>query len=194
MDPKKLDYYYKKAKQEGHVARSVYKLEEIDQKFKLIKKGQVVMDLGAAPGSWTNYVAQKIGNKGKLVALDLNPLNIACPNNVYFYQQDINCLNYADILDQYGAFDLVISDMAPQTTGIKNRDHFLSIELCLMALNVAKEVLKNTGNFVCKYFQGSDEQALVKACKDVFKTVKVFKPEASQKASKELFLVAINRK
>lgn len=194
MDPKKLDYFYKKAKQDGHVARSVYKLEAIDQKFKLFKKGQIVMDLGAAPGSWTNYVAQKIGKKGKLVALDLNPLNIACPDNVDFYQQDINSLNYTEVLDRYGAFDLVISDMAPQTTGIKSRDHFLSIELCMMALNVAKQVLKNTGHFVCKYFQGSDEQSLIKASKETFKTVKIFKPEASQKASKELFLIAIDKK
>ena len=190
MDPKKLDYYYKKAKQEGHVARSVYKLEAIDQKFKIIKRGQTVMDLGAAPGSWTQYVAKKIGSKGKLFAIDLNPLNIVVPNNVDFFEEDINDLDCQRLLEQYGEFDLVISDMAPQTTGIKDRDHFLSIELCMMALNVAKKVLKDTGSFVCKYFQGSDEQSLIKASKKTFKTVKIYKPEASQKKSKEVYLIA----
>ena len=130
------DRFFKKAKQEGFAARSVYKLQEIDQKFKIFRTGQTILDLGASPGSWSQYASQKIGAGGRLIGVDLSPVTVSMANSV-FIEADLRDLSLIDVFKEHGfaqPFDIVMSDMAPKTTGIKSSDQARSLELCELAL------------------------------------------------------------
>ncbi len=189
------DHYFKKAKKENYVARSIYKLEEIDQKFKVFKKNDVVLDLGASPGSWSQYSLQRIGEFGKVIGIDLSPVSFK--NTKYiFYQEDICQINWQDILhvNQVNSFNVVLSDMAPKTTGIRLTDQARSLDLCLKALEVSKLYLKSDGNFVCKLFHGSDFKIFASELKKMFKKVEALKPDSTRKISKEIFLIGIGKK
>lgn len=191
------DYYTKKAKEQNYAARSIFKLEEMDQKLKLFKSGQKVLDLGAAPGSWSQYVSKKIGSQGFLLGLDLTKITIKLPNAV-FVQANILTDNLVSICAEAGhseaLFDVVMSDMAPKTTGIKITDQARSLELCDMALNVAEKHLKSGGTFICKLFHSEEFKDFKARLQSQFKKVDVIKPKATRQISKEIFFVALGKK
>lgn len=196
MSYKVKDHYFKKAKEENFAARSVYKLEEIDQKFKIVKPGQLVLDLGASPGSWSQYVSKKIGEKGRVLGIDLQPVTVHLKNAV-FIQADILDASLENIMRAHGInppFDLVLSDMAPKTTGIKITDQMRSLELCEMALRVAEKHLKPGGHFVCKLFHSDDFKSLKAQILAVFSRFEAIRPKSTRQQSKEIFLVGLNKK
>jgi 23S rRNA (uridine2552-2'-O)-methyltransferase len=190
------DRFFHKAKAEGFAARSVYKLQELDQKFKILKPGQTVLDLGSSPGSWSQYASQKIGANGRLLGVDLSPMTVSLPNAV-FLQADLRDLNLEDIFREHGfnpPFDVVMSDMMAKTTGIKDADQARSLELCELALSVAQRFLKPKGTFICKFFQSGEFGKLRADIKREFERVEALKPESTRSISKEIFLVGLNRK
>lgn len=190
------DHFFKKAKKENFAARSVYKLEEIDKKYKIFKHNDVVLDLGASPGSWSQYVSQKIGSNGRVLGVDLKPVDVKLQNGV-FIQADLRDLNLQDVFQQHGfnpPFDVVISDMAPATTGIRITDQARSMELCELALDIAVKYLKKNGHFVCKLFHSNEFQTLKKQILENFEKFEAVKPEATRAISKEIFLVGLKRK
>ncbi len=189
------DRFFHKAKAEGFAARSVYKLQEIDQKFKILKPGQSVLDLGSAPGSWSQYASQKIGS-GRLLGVDLSPMTVSLPNAV-FIQADLRDLELESIFREHGfkpPFDVVISDMMAKTTGIKDSDQARSLELCELALSVAQRFLKPGGSFVCKFFQSGEFGKIRADIKRSFERVDQLKPESTRAISKEIFLVGLKKK
>lgn len=188
------DRFFRKAKADGYRARSAYKLLQIQERFHLIHRGDVVLDLGAAPGSWSQVAAELVGPHGRVVALDLQEMEPIA--DVVVLQGDMTDLMVQDrIIDAVGGqADVVLSDAAPSTTGIKLRDHVLSMELIRAALAVAEEILRPGGNFVAKAFPGEDFAGVVHDVKMAFRHVKVAKPDASRKESWERFIVARNRK
>jgi 23S rRNA methylase len=190
------DHYFRKAKEENFAARSVFKLEEIDKKLKLFKPGQTVLDLGASPGSWSQYSSQKVGDKGRVLGVDLSPVTVKL-NNAVFIQADLRDLNLEDIFREHGfvpPFDLVLSDMAPKTTGIRMTDQARSMELCELALDVARRFLKKDGHFVCKLFHSDDFTKLRDEIKKTFNKFEAVKPDSTRKISKEIFLVGVGKK
>ncbi|MEN9722176.1 MAG: cell division protein FtsJ [Pseudomonadota bacterium] len=187
------DYYFHKAKAENYAARSAFKLEEMDQRFKVLRPGQQVLDLGAAPGSWSQYAARKVGPRGKVLGLDLQKITIKLPNAT-FIQADMRDLNLADAMREHGfepPFDLVMSDMAPKTTGIRVTDQARSLELCQLALEAAQRFLKTNGTFIAKLFHSEDFEAFRATLKQNFEKVEVLRPKSTRKESKEVFLVGI---
>lgn len=190
----KKDYYFQKAKKEDYPARSVYKLKEIEKRYKLFKPGIKVLDLGASPGSWALYAAKKIGKSGLVVALDKTEPSIAFPEQVVFVQSDIMGVDdqFVSILDNKGPFDLIISDMAPQTTGIKIRDQALSYELADRAFQICRDFLVQRGCFVVKIFEGPDVPYFRNLLQQDFVKVKTVKPKSSRSGSKEVFLVGLD--
>ncbi len=182
-----------KAKKENYPARSVYKLKEIQKKFKIIKKGDSILDLGCSPGSWLLYASQCTGDPGKVLGVDLKPIKIDLPSNTSSVTCDI--LNFPkeskDFLNE--KWDVILSDMAPATTGRKDVDAARSFELCETALQCALQTLKLKGHFVCKIFQGSEFKTFEKKIKINFQITKIFKPESCRKASKEIYILGKNR-
>jgi 23S rRNA (uridine2552-2'-O)-methyltransferase len=189
----RADHFTVAAKQQGYPARSVFKLEEIDRRIRLLKPGMHVLDLGAAPGSWMLYTAQKIGKNGKLLAVDLSEITVPIPANTTFVQGDALSLEN-EALAMYGPYDLVLSDMAPNTTGNRLGDQTRSFELFMRALAVAEKLLKPGGAFVGKIFMGEDFALAKKDVKRVFDEERAFKPEGTRASSYELFLVGLGRK
>lgn len=190
------DHYFRKAKQENFAARSVFKLEEIDKKFKLFKPGQIVLDLGASPGSWSQYASKAVGEKGRVLGVDLSPVTVKLKNAV-FIQADLRDLNLEEIFKEHGfepPFNLVLSDMAPKTTGIRMTDQARSMELCELALDVARRFLKKDGHFVCKLFHSDDFTKLRDEIKKSFNRFEAVRPDSVRKISKEIFLVGIGKK
>ncbi|HEX7673916.1 MAG TPA: RlmE family RNA methyltransferase [Bdellovibrio sp.] len=190
------DRYFHKAKEEGFAARSVFKLEEIDKKYKIFRPGQTVLDLGASPGSWSQYSSQRVGSAGRVLGVDLSPVTVKL-NNAVFIQADLRDLNLEEIFKEHGfnpPFDLVLSDMAPKTTGIRMTDQARSLELCELALDVARRFLKKEGHFVCKLFHSDDFGKLRDEIKKSFQKCEAVKPDSTRKISKEIFLVGISKK
>ena len=185
---KTQDYYFKRAKKEGFPARSVYKLEEAQKKYGFLRPGQSVLDLGAYPGSWTKYVARLVGPDGLVMAIDVRRLR-GVADNVYSLQGDIYDLEPSDLMKISPVFDVVLSDMAPKTTGRRDVDHFRSIALAERALSFAREVLRPGGIFFCKAFQGGDFPCFQDKCRSSFKSVRVIKPKSSRPESVEIFLL-----
>ncbi|MBI4924282.1 MAG: RlmE family RNA methyltransferase [Bdellovibrio sp.] len=197
----KKDYYYKKAKNENFAARSIYKLQEIDQRFKTIKPDNQVLDLGSAPGSWAQYCSQKIGHRGKLLGIDLEKVHLSFPNAV-FIQGDLRELvgeeftNFELLLKKESFlpnFDTVLSDMAPKTTGIKITDQARSLELCELAFAIAVHFLKDGGHFVCKLFHSGEFDNFKNQLKKSFKQVEILRPKSTRKESKEIYFIALGR-
>lgn len=190
------DHYFQRAKQDNYPARSVYKLKEADKRFSLLRPGQKVLDLGAAPGSWSQFAAGKIGSEGKLLALDLNPLTIDLPAQAQFMQGDIfdeSGPAYRLILES-APFDLVLSDMAPRTTGIKFADQARSLDLAHQALALCRECLIKGGSFVVKFFEAQEAKQLLDEMRATFARVQGFKPRSSRAESKEMFYIAMGKK
>lgn len=190
------DHYFKKAKEQNFAARSVFKLEEIDQKYRILRPGQMVLDLGASPGSWSQYCSKKIGPNGRILGVDLKPVE-AKLSNATFIQADLRDLNLEQVFREHGfqpPFDLVISDMAPNTTGIRMTDQARSFELCELALNLARQFLKKDGHFVCKLFHSDDFTKLRDEIKKDFTKFDAIKPDSTRKISKEIFLIGLKKK
>jgi 23S rRNA (uridine2552-2'-O)-methyltransferase len=190
------DHYFKKAKKENFAARSVFKLEEIDQRFRLFRSGQDVLDLGASPGSWSQYASQKVGNKGRVLGIDLSPVTVSLPN-AKFIHADLRDLKLEEVVRSHGfekPFDLVLSDMAPKTTGIRITDQARSMELCELALDVAQRFLKPGGHFVCKLFHSDDFNKLRDEIKKQYDKFEAVKPDSTRKISKEIFLVGLGKR
>jgi len=185
------DHYFLKAKAQSYPARSVYKLKEIDAKFKLFQPGMRVLDLGAAPGSWSLAASERIGPSGSVLACDMQAVEIAFPANVRFLRSDVFALSdeFEEALAQCAPFDVVMSDMAPVTTGTRFSDQARSCALCCEALKIAVRCLKPGASFVVKIFMGPDLQEFLAAMRKHFVSVKGFKPKSSRAESKEIFYV-----
>lgn len=200
MSYKVQDHYFKKAKEQNFVARSVFKLEEIDQKFKILSAGQKVLDLGASPGSWSQYCSKKVGPNGRVLGVDLTEIDSKQTKelkNATFIQADLRDINLEEIFQEHGfnsPFDLVISDMAPKTTGIRFTDQARSFELCEIALDVARKFLKKDGHFICKLFHSDDFTKLRAEIQKNFQKFEAVKPDSTRKISKEIFLVGLKKK
>ena len=190
-DPK--DFYYRKAKKEGLRARSAYKIEEIAERFRLLKSGMAVLDLGAAPGGWLQVMADRVGQGGAVVGVDLVPIAAVGKRQVKTAVLDIRAPDFKQRLDELhpGPFALVTSDMAPKTTGIKAADEARSLELAGLALETARRTLAPGGAFVCKVFMGSGFDDFLKACKASFAKTKVVRPEATRGRSFEHYVVGL---
>jgi 23S rRNA (uridine2552-2'-O)-methyltransferase len=188
------DHYTRKAKKENFPARSVYKLQEIQKKFGVIKRGNTVLDLGCSPGSWLLYAANLVGPSGHVVGIDIKPVTIKASSNVEIIESDI----FSDAHDRLKSlekkFNVVMSDMAPSTTGHKKVDAARSFELCRAALNVAGDFLYSGGVFICKIFQGEDFQEFIQNVSYQFKTRKIYKPQSCRKGSKEIYVIGLEKK
>ena len=182
------DFWTRKAKAEKYPARSVFKLEEADQKYGLFKAGYRVLDLGCSPGSWSLYAAKKVGPSGLVIGLDLKPTEVAHPPQVRFIQADVTGYSFEEFEDDR-PFDVVLSDMAPATTGNKSVDQDRSFALFEMALYVAERLLAPKGTIYFKVFQGPDVDSLVKELGDRFETVRRIKPKSSRSFSPEIFVL-----
>jgi len=184
----KRDIYVKQSKIEGYRSRAVYKLKEINEKFKILKNGISVLDLGAAPGSWSQFVSRNFKNS-QIVSIDLREMEKI--ENIYQIKGDFTDeLQQKKIFDYFGdKIDTIVSDMAVNTTGNKNLDSIVTGELTIEALNFSTNMLKKQGNFVSKIFMGSSFNEIVSNAKKKFKEVNVFKPPASRKDSKESFII-----
>ena len=191
VNKQRRDTYVRQSKVDGYRARSAYKLKEIDEKFKIFKGGMSVVDIGAAPGSWSQYVA-KVVKSGKIISIDLKEMeNI---ENTLQIQGDFTSVNTQDQIKEYlkKKPDVVMSDMAVNTTGIKNIDSIQTGEFCKEAMVFSKDVISEKGFFISKIFMGSTFNEIVALGKKIFKEVKVFKPKSSRKDSKESFIICKN--
>ena len=191
INKQKRDIYVRKSKIEGYRSRAVYKLEEINKKFNILKNGFKVIDLGAAPGSWSQYVSKNIKNSN-ILAIDIKEIEPI--KNTYFIRGDFTDKKYQKEIREYftGKVDIVISDMAVNTTGNKNLDSIVTGELCIEALNFSKNILNNEGRFISKLFMGSTFNEIISLAKKNFKETHIFKPPSSRKESKENFLICKN--
>ena len=188
VNKQRRDIYVRKSKVDGYRARSAYKLIEIDEKFKIFKGGICVVDIGAAPGSWSQYVS-KIVKSGKIISIDLKEMEKI--SNTIQIKGDFTEKDTQNHIKSYlnKKADIVMSDMAVNTTGIKNIDSIQTGELCKEAIIFAKEVISEKGFFISKIFMGSSFNEIVALGKKIFKEVKVFKPKSSRKDSKESFII-----
>ncbi len=191
----KPDFWSQKAFKEGYPARSVYKLQEIDQKFGMLKKNYTVLDLGAAPGSWTTWLLRNLEGTGKVVSCDLNPLSKSVKGeNLVFIQGDLTSQEILDRITAEGPFDLVVCDAAPLTTGNRVIDTARSKSLVDMAIWYAQMMLKSGGNFCVKIFQNGNQQKELMKMREIFTQAKGFKPEACRTESFETYLIGIGKK
>ena len=188
INKQKRDIYVRQSKVDGYRARSAYKLIEIDKKFKIFKNGMFILDIGAAPGSWSQYASKTIKN-GKIISIDLKEIS-PIDNGIHikgdFTEPDIQEKIKENVTKE---FDVVMSDMAVNTTGIKNLDSIQTGELCKEAMIFSKKVISSKGYFISKIFMGSTFNEIVALGKKIFREVKVFKPLSSRKESKESFIV-----
>jgi 23S rRNA (uridine2552-2'-O)-methyltransferase len=187
------DPYHQKAKQAGFAARSVFKLQELQDKHRLLRPGQRVLDLGCRPGSWLQYAASVVGERGTLVGVDRTPLDVAVPG-ARIVVGDVFALSVAELKGNLGGFDVVLSDMAPDTSGVRSMDQARSEGLFERALELAEQTLSPGGHFVGKLFQGPGFQELVKRCRGGFEKVAIVKPKSSRSESIEQYVVAMGRR
>ena len=186
------DEYVKKSKKENILSRAYFKLQEIDQQESLFEKNEMILELGAAPGSWTQYCLTKISSKGKIIANDLLDLKISA-KNIEFIKGDFSSdLVLESLLKTMNEkkIDLILSDMAPNFIGNANADIAKSLALCEMVLDICKKVLKDGGDLLIKVFQGRGYDQFLKALRADFNKVKIKKPQASRARSKEIYLLA----
>ena len=188
INKQKRDIYVRQSQVDGYRARSAYKLIEIDEKFKIFKNGLSVIDLGASPGSWSQYIARTV-KSGRLVSIDLKSMEEI--DNIIQIKGDFTDLDSQQKIKSLfkSKVDVVVSDMAVNTTGIKDIDAIYTGELAMEAMNFSKQMLVKEGRFVSKIFLGSSFNEIVALGKKIFKEVKVFKPKSSRKESKESFII-----
>jgi 23S rRNA (uridine2552-2'-O)-methyltransferase len=184
---KRGDRFTKQAREQGYQARSVFKLEEIDRRFKLLSRGQTVVDLGCYPGSWSRYAAERVGRTGMLVGVDLEEAQGIEGRFWVGSVYDVTAEQLLELAD--GQVDVLLSDMAPRTTGDRFGDHVRQIELVNRAQELMLQVLKPGGSFVAKVFEGQDAQGVINGLRPHFGKVKRVKPEAVRQKSVEFFVV-----
>ncbi|HLK36506.1 MAG TPA: RlmE family RNA methyltransferase [Polyangiaceae bacterium] len=189
----KPDRFTRAAKDSGYPARSVFKLEEIDRRTRLLRPGARVLDLGAAPGSWAMYAARRIGATGRLLAVDLAPLAVALPPGAEFLQGDALSLD-DDALARFAPYDVVLSDMAPKTTGQRVTDQTRSFELFMRALAVAASLGGRGGAFVGKIFMSDDLPAARAELRRLYETERLLRPEGTRSVSTEIFAVGMGKR
>jgi|TARA_B110001452_G_scaffold72252_1_gene58441 23S rRNA (uridine2552-2'-O)-methyltransferase len=188
INKQKRDIYVRQSQVDGYRARSAYKLIEIDKKFKIFKNGISVIDLGASPGSWSQYIAKNV-KSGRLVSIDLKDMEEI--DNTIQIKGDFTKTDTQEKIKGFfkSKVDVVVSDMAVNTTGIKDIDAIYTGELAIEAMNFSQEMLVKEGRFISKIFLGSSFNEIVSLGKKIFKEVKVFKPKSSRKESKESFII-----
>lgn len=186
---KKNEFYTRKAHEEGYPARSVYKLQEIDERYGVIRKGDKVLDLGSAPGSWLKYIAEKVGKGGRVVGIDEQDLGILLPSNTVFINKNILLAEIISLPLLKEKYNVVVADLAPKTSGVDYLDVARSLELSEKSLEIAKMTLKKGGNFVCKIFEGEGPAEFTKNASLYFRRLKKFKPKAVRKESREIYIV-----
>ncbi len=196
LQDRKRDYYYKKAKQENYRSRAAYKILQAVKSYHFIKEGDVVVDLGAAPGGWVQAARKIVGNNGYVLGVDLKPVEAFAEHNVRTVIGDVGDLETAQQILQFlpRKADAVISDVSPNISGIWEVDHACQIDLAQQALNIALETLKPEGHFFAKVFQGDMLDDFTKKVKNHFETVKVIKPAASRGKSSEMFILGMKMK
>lgn len=191
------DAFYFAAKKAGYAARSVFKLDEIDKDFKLLRAGDVVLDLGCSPGSWVQYTCDKIGPKGIIVGVDLLPLKVSAACTLNFVKADIFEVPSDTLLAAIApnkGFNVLLSDMAPNTSGIKSVDQDRSLGLCERALEIAKETLRPGGRFCVKILEGGGMHEYIKQCRATFEEVKIRTPQGTRAASMETYVIGLRKK
>lgn len=195
------DHYFEKAKAQGFKARSIFKLEEIDQSLHIIKPESILLDLGCAPGSWLQYVARRLGKKGAALGVDLTPVSEKLHDRIKTVADDCFKLTkekvsayLAELSSDVNGLDAVLSDMAPKTSGIKHVDQIRSIELAHQALNLAEQLLKPGGHVVIKVFASGEVNELLAKMKAMFKVVKQMRPKSVRAPSKEFYVVGLDKK
>ncbi len=186
------DHYYQKAKEKGLASRAVFKLEELDQHFKLIKEGNKVLDMGCAPGAWLQYISKKIGSHGKSVGIDLLPIKIKLPDHIYILQGDATQEHIQKLcIEKLGTeVDVIVSDMSPNLSGIKFKDNYDSYLLCLNVLKVAQKILKKGGSMLVKIFPGDELSDFKKKLQENFEEIKTYIPKSTRKGSSEIYLIS----
>jgi len=188
------DSYRTRAQAAGYVARAVYKLKAMDEKYRLLQPGRRVLDLGCSPGSWLQYIASRVGPGGLVVGVDLTPPAIPVAPPLYFIPGDAASLDLDAVTAISPDFDAVVSDLAPKTTGIREVDQQRSLDLARQAWVWAGKLLKPGGHFLVKIFEGPGVEALVRELEAAFRVCRRVKPPGSRKASKEIYLLALNRR
>lgn len=188
------DHYTRQARKDNFAARSVYKLQEIQKKYRILSRRARVLDLGCAPGSWLQFAARQVGCGGRVIGIDLTPVTIQLPECVTVITGDV-----ADLEGHLAAlgqtrFDAVLSDMAPATTGNRHVDEARSLGLCEAALDIAEKHLVPGGHFVCKIFQGGDTKAFTEAVRSQFQRQTALRPKSTRKASREVFVIGLQKR
>ena len=192
---KKKEHFYKEAKRVGYRARSAFKLKQIQKKFKIIQKGNIVIDLGAAPGGWSQVAKELVGEKGIVIGIDISPIKPI--NGITFLQGDLtedSTIHKIREIVGGNKVDVILSDMSPDISGNYSVDHARSIYLCEHSLKLAETFLKPGGNFVCKAFAGESLQDFIQKTSQKFKMMKQFSPPASRKSSSEIYIIALSLK
>lgn len=187
------DFYFKKAKERNFAARSVFKIEEIDQRFKIFRPGQKVLDLGCAPGSWMQYASQQVGKQGFCIGIDLQKVNLTLSNAEFVQGDAFEEAFISQQASKHGIdkFDMVLSDMAPKTTGIRDQDQQRSFDLCVRALDVAQRWLKPNGTFIVKFFHSGMFEEYMKLMKPLFLKTDLVRPKSTRKASYEIYVIGL---
>lgn len=191
MSFKVKDHYYKKAKEGNYLARSIFKLEEIDKKFKILKSHYQVIDCGYYPGSWTQFVSERLGEGGQVVGIDIQPVNekLEPLENVSLFEKDIYDVTDLSELGVEKKFDLFLSDMAPKTTGVKSVDQLRSLNLVEMVFELLPTFLRKDGSLVVKVFDSNEAQVYLKNQKKRFNKFEYLKPKSTRSVSKEFFVI-----
>ncbi len=187
LNRQKRDHFVKKAKKKGYLSRAAFKLIEIENKYKVIEKSKYVLEFGASPGGWSQVVLE-VNPRIKITALDVLDFKLNHPN-IFFHKEDYLNFNYDKLKKN---FDLILSDIAPNTTGHQSTDHLRISNMIFDIIKILDKILAKNGVFICKIWKGSEEKELIKTLKSKFNTVSYFKPESSRKDSSEIFIVAIN--
>ncbi|MFH1874664.1 MAG: RlmE family RNA methyltransferase [Pseudomonadota bacterium] len=196
MAYQRKDHFYKKAKKEGKVCRAAYKVTELQKRFKLMKKGDVVIDIGCAPGGWLKEISKIVGPKGNVIGVDTEALSIQIPQNTAFILGNVmspDAINQICLRLLRDA-DVVVSDLSPKLSGISFRDAYNSYELAMRALEICHGLLVEDGNFLVKIFPGKELTEYKKLLKKAFKKVEEVRPKATRKTSSEIYLVGLGHK
>jgi 23S rRNA (uridine2552-2'-O)-methyltransferase len=191
--PGVADSYRRQARTEGYVSRAVYKLKAIDKKYRLFRRGHRVLDLGCSPGSWLQYIGSRIGPEGLALGVDLTAPQVPVVPPLYFIPGDIQSLYLGEIQAQSPYFDVVVSDLAPKTSGIKGVDQQRSLELAQQAWEAAQKLLAPGGHFLVKIFEGPDAGDLASQLKKAFRQCHRVKPAGSRPTSKEYYLLGLGK-
>ncbi len=191
--PGQPDFYRTRARAEGYVARAVYKLKEVDEKYHLLRAGQRVLDLGCSPGSWLQYIASRTGPGGLVLGVDTTPPAIEVVPPLYFVPGEVTSLDLESIIAISPVFDVVLSDLAPKTTGLRQVDQQRSLELACLAWEWAEKLLRAGGHFLVKVFEGPDTPALAAVLQRNFRVCRKVKPAGSRPASREFYLLGLKK-